>query len=54
MTSEEAEVFKVMAELGLHNPVLQPDQEEMLKRALDPDSFFLDDVERLFTDQTPK
>ena len=49
MNKKDAEVIKALAELGLHDEELTPEQEEMLRRATHPDEFFLDDVEKLFT-----
>lgn len=49
MNEKDASVQKVLAELGLkEQPKLSPEQEEILKRALDPELQFQHDVERLF------
>jgi hypothetical protein len=50
MNSKDSAVLKALAELGLKKePQLTPDQEELLKQALDPEEQFLADVEKLFT-----
>lgn len=42
-------IIKVLAELNLRKePELTSEQEEMLKRAQNPEALFLDDVENLF------
>lgn len=49
MKEKDAAVIKVLADIGYADePELTPDQEEQLKRALDPDEQFLHDVEKLF------
>ena len=49
MNDKDAKVIKALADLGLRpEEELTPDQEEMLKKALDPHEQFLDDVESLF------
>ena len=49
MKEKDAAVIKVLADIGaIDEPELTPDQEELLKRALDPDEQFLHDVEKLF------
>lgn len=49
MNEKDVRVHKVLAELGIDNqPDLTPEQEEVLKTALDPEEQFLSDVERLF------
>jgi len=46
---KDSAVIKVLSDIKLRDePELTPDQEEMLRRALDPDLQFLDDVEKLF------
>lgn len=54
MNDKDAAVIKALTQAGLRDdPQLSPEQEEMLKRALDPEEQFLHDVERLFN-KTPK
>lgn len=49
MNEKEAAVIKALAELGLHKePTLTPDQENMLKRALDPEEEFFHQVKQIF------
>jgi len=49
MNKKDAATIKALAELGLRKePELTDDQLEMLKRAQNPEDFFLDDVEKLF------
>ena len=53
MNDKDARIIATLAELGLRNqPKLTPEQEEMLKQALDPDLQFAADVKRIF-DQIP-
>lgn len=48
--SKDAAVIKALTQAGLRDEQeLTPEQEEMLKRALDPEEQFLHDVEQLFT-----
>lgn len=55
MDSKDAAVIKALAELGIHKqPDLSPEQEDMLKRALDPEEQFLHDVEKLFSKPSNK
>jgi len=50
--TKDLEVIKALAELGLRKePELDSDQLEMLKRAQNPEDFFLDDVEKLFKEK---
>ena len=50
MNKEDAAVIKVLSELGFTNDdPLTPEQEQLLKLALDPEEKFLDDVKHLFT-----
>ena len=52
MDKKDSAVIKALAELGLRKEKeLSPEEEEALKRALDPEEQFLDDVQRLFTHQ---
>lgn len=47
---KDSAIIKALSDAGLRKePELTPDQEEMLRIALDPELQFLDDVERLFT-----
>lgn len=47
---KDAAVIKALALAGLHKEQqLSPEQEEMLRRALDPEEQFLHDVEKLFS-----
>lgn len=54
--NKDSAVVLSLAELGLlAQQELTPEQEEMLKRALDPEEQFMHDVENLFKDDpTPK
>ena len=53
MNAKDAAVIKALTQAGLRpEPELTPDQEELLKRALDPEEQYLYDIERLF--QNPK
>ena len=55
MNEKEAAILKALAELGLHNePKLTADQENMLKRALDPEEEYLHQVEQIFQRDTHK
>jgi len=50
MNKKDCAVEKVLAELGLRNePELTAEQEEMLKRALDPEQEYLYQVKKLFS-----
>lgn len=50
MNEKDAAVIKALTQIGLRpEQELTPDQEELLKRALDPEEQFLYDVEQLFT-----
>jgi len=47
--NNDAAVIKILADIGaLPEPQLTPEQEEMLKRALDPDCSFYDDIMDVF------
>jgi hypothetical protein len=49
MGKKDAEVIKALAEIGCRDETpLTPEQEEMMRRAIEPEKFFLDDVEKLF------
>jgi hypothetical protein len=49
MNNKDAIIIKALAELGLRKePELNDAELEMLKRAQNPEDFFLDDVEKLF------
>lgn len=49
MNNKDAAIIKALSELGLRSePKLTPEQEQDLKRAINPDDTFLDDVEKLF------
>jgi len=48
MNHHEAEIIKSLAELGIYDKELTPEQEQMLNRALDSEEQFLQDVEALF------
>jgi len=49
MIDKDAAAITALAELGMYDDEpLDDDQLEMLQRALNPDDFFLDDVENLF------
>ena len=53
MENKDAHVQKILAELGLkQEPKLTPEQEELLRRALDPEEQFLHDIKRIFTTPT--
>ena len=50
MTPKDAAVIKALAELGLRQEVpLTPEQEDMLRRALDPYEQYLEDIVKVFT-----
>lgn len=50
MDKKHAAVIKVLTQIGLTpEPKLTPEQEELLKRALNPEEQFLHDVEQLFS-----
>lgn len=51
--SKDAAAIKALAELGIYNQELSPEQEEMLKRALHSEEQFLYDVENLFQEDPP-
>ena len=49
MINKDAAVIATLAELGLREEKpLDDDELEMLQRALNPDDFWLDDVENIF------
>ncbi len=49
MNDKDAAVIKVLNDIGYtEEPELSPEQEEMLKRACDPEQQFLYDVKNLF------
>lgn len=49
MNEKDAKVIKALADLGLHpEATLSPEEEDMLRKAMDPHEQFLDDVEALF------
>ena len=49
MKEKDAAVIKVLADIGaVDEPELTPEQEELLKRALNPEEQFLHDVKRLY------
>lgn len=49
MDEKEASIYKIFAELGINNePKLSPEQESLLKAALDPEEQFVQDVKRIF------
>lgn len=51
MSNKDYEIIKSLEELGLRDTDdLTPEQEETLRKALDPHEQYLDDVERLFKD----
>lgn len=53
--NKDSAVINVLTQVGLRKePDLTPEQEEMLRRALDPEEQFLHDVEQLFQKQNPK
>ncbi len=50
MNSKDAAVIKSLAELGLRKEVpLTPEQEQLLKQALDPYEQYLVDLQKIFT-----
>lgn len=50
MNEKDAAVLKALAELGLRQEIpLSPEQEQMLKQALDPHEQYLADIQALFT-----
>lgn len=50
MDSKDAAAIKALAELGLRKEIpLTPEQEQLLRQALDPHEQYLADIERLFT-----
>lgn len=52
---KDAAVEKILHELGLkQEPELTPEQEELYKRAIDPEAQYLYDVERLFANKEKK
>lgn len=55
MNEKDAAVIKALAELGLRKEVsLSPEQENLLKRALDPHEEYLAQVEQIFGVDTHK
>ena len=49
MNKQDAAIIKVLSDIGSkEEPLLSPEQEEILARALDPEKEFLHSVERLF------
>lgn len=49
MTKKDAAVIKALAELGIReDPELSPEEELLLKRALDPEEDFYSNVEQVF------
>lgn len=54
MEKKDAAVIKALTQTGTRTEEpLTPEQEEMLRRALDPEEQYLYDVERLFSDRVP-
>lgn len=52
MKEKDAAVIKVLADIGaIDEPELTPEQEELLKRALDPEEQFLHDIKRLYVNE---
>jgi hypothetical protein len=55
MNEKDAAVIKALAELGLHKEEpLTPEQESLLKRAVDPEEEFLHQVQQIFQRDTHK
>lgn len=49
MDKKEAAIIKVLNDVGqVEEPVLSPEQEQMLTRALDPEAEFLHCIKKLF------
>lgn len=49
MGKKDAVVIKVLADVGLSKDTqLSPEQEEILRRAIDPEEQFMYDIEQLF------
>lgn len=49
MSKQDASVIKILTDLGLRkDPILTPDQEEVLKQATDPEEKFYADIVRVF------
>jgi hypothetical protein len=49
MNKKDAAITKVLSDIGIEEePVLSPEEEEMLARALDPEKEFQHAVEQLF------
>lgn len=52
MNNKDAVITKVLADLGLRDEQeLTPEQEQDLRRAINPEDTFLDDVEKLFKEK---
>lgn len=52
MKGKDAALIKTLTELGLRDePKLTFDQEQDLKRAINPEDTFLDDVKKLFKEK---
>ena len=50
MNDKDAATLKALAELGLRDDTeLSPEQEDMLRKAMNPEEQFLDDALRLLT-----
>lgn len=55
MNEKDAAVIKALAELGLRKEEpLSPEQETLLKRAVDPEEEFLHQVQQIFQRDTHK
>ena len=53
--NKDPAIIKALTDINLHTePELTPEQEELLRLALNPEEQFLNDVERLFTKTPPK
>lgn len=49
MNEKDFKIIKALADLELHKEQpLTPEQEQLLKQALDPEEKFLSDVEKIF------
>jgi len=49
MNKQDVAVIKILSDIGVEKePTLSPEQENMLKRALDPEKDYLDSIEDLF------
>lgn len=54
MNEKDAAVIKALSELGLRKEIpLSPEQEQLLRQALDPHEQYLADIQKIFPNEKP-